>query len=130
MVINWNITAPSCTAKIVILSACVEGVIKLARLWQRRQFFLSMDTENTDDEVLVKDAYTYITRKVYPEGCSVNRKRVIRNKALKFEVAVSGELLYRHKQKGKVSRPTCFTVHGYKEGLRAPPYLCPLLPYY
>ena len=36
VVINWNITAPSCTAKIVILSACVEGVIKLARLWQRR----------------------------------------------------------------------------------------------
>ena len=55
-----------------------------------------------DDETLVKDAYLYITRKTYPDGCSANRKRVIRKKSLKFEGSHNGELLYRHKQKGKV----------------------------
>ena len=76
-----------------------------------------MDTESLDDELLVKDAYNYITRKIYPDGCSANRKRVIRKKALKFSVSENGELLYRHKQKGKVYTlyslsHTCIYISG------------------
>ena len=44
----------------------------------------------------------YLTQKTSPDECSVNQKQVIRKKALKFQVSETGELLYRHKLKGKV----------------------------
>ena len=53
-------------------------------------------------EELVEEAYTYLTEKTYPDGCSETRKRVIRKKAAKFEVN-DGELFYKQKQKGKVN---------------------------
>ena len=63
-----------------------------------------MESPIADEENLVRDAYVYLTEKTYPDGCSANRKRVIRKKALKFQVSETGELLYRHKLKGKVNR--------------------------
>ena len=54
------------------------------------------------EEELIQQAYTYLTKKTYPGGCTEIRKRVIRKKAAKFEVK-DGELYYKHKQKGKVT---------------------------
>ena len=50
---------------------------------------------------LVEEAYVYLTSKKYPNGCSDNRKRIIRKKSQKFLIE-SGELFYKQKQKGKV----------------------------
>ena len=63
-----------------------------------------MDPEQAErrDEELIDDAYKYISDKVYPEGCSESRRRVIRKKAARFAVKDDGELHYKHKQKGKV----------------------------
>ena len=50
-----------------------------------------MDPEQAErrDEELIDDAYKYISDKVYPEGCSESRRRVIRKKAARFEVKVA-----------------------------------------
>ena len=42
---------------------------------------------------LVEEVYLYMTKKTYPDGCLLNRKRQIRKKAEKFEI-VDGELYY------------------------------------
>ena len=53
-------------------------------------------------EELIQQAYTYLTKKTYPSGCTEIRKRVIRKKAAKFEVK-DDELYYKHKQKGNLT---------------------------
>ena len=60
-----------------------------------------MDVEEKE-ETLIRNAYVYLTKKNYPEGCTSNEKRVIRKKSLKFQISENGELLYRHKLVGKV----------------------------
>ena len=50
---------------------------------------------------LVEEAYVYLTSKKYPNGCSDNRKRIIRKKSQKFLIE-NGELFYKQKQKGMV----------------------------
>ena len=55
-----------------------------------------MEKENQED--LIEQACLYLTKKVYPEGCTLNRKRQIRNKAEKFKM-VNGELYYVPKDK-------------------------------
>ena len=60
------------------------------------------DAENAEEETLIKDVYTYLTRKSYPADCPGNMKRIIRRKALKFQVTENGELYYKHNQKGQV----------------------------
>ncbi len=62
--------------------------------------------ETEREEELIEQAYTYLTQKTYPDGCTATRKRVIRKKAAKFEVK-DGELYYKQKQKGKVNSVTC-----------------------
>ena len=52
-------------------------------------------------EQLLQEAYIFLTKKKYPDGCTNLRTRVIRNKALKFKVK-DGELFYKAK-KGKVA---------------------------
>ena len=52
------------------------------------------------DNQLLQEAYTYLVEK-YPDGCKECRKRMIRKKALKFEIKDGGELCYKFK-KGKV----------------------------
>ena len=56
-----------------------------------------MDPEEKND--LVEQAYFYIMHKTYPDGCTENEKRAIRNKAKRF-VAKDGELFYKQRQKG------------------------------
>ena len=65
---------------------------------------LGVMEKEVEDVALIKDVYTYLASKVYPDDCPGNRKRVIRKKALKFLISENGELFYRHKQKGKVGR--------------------------
>ena len=52
------------------------------------------------DQQLIEEAFTYRMCGIYPEEATDrgNRKRVIRKKALKFEVE-NGELLYKMKHK-------------------------------
>ena len=83
-----------------IRTSWIGCVIKVALL---REASLSiMDMEKVDDDDLVEEAYVYTTEKTYLDGCSANRKRVIRKKALKFHVGDNGELFYRYRTKGKV----------------------------
>ena len=51
-----------------------------------------MDPEEKND--LVEQAYFYITHKTYPDGCTENEKRAIRNKAKTLK------LFYKQRQKG------------------------------
>ena len=44
-------------------------------------------------DYLVEEVYLYMTKKTYPNGCLLNRKRQIRKKAEKFEI-VDGELYH------------------------------------
>ena len=60
------------------------------------------DAENAEEETLIKDVYTYLARKNYPADCPGNMKRIIRRKALKFQLTENGELYYKHNQKGQV----------------------------
>ena len=55
-----------------------------------------MDTEERDQE-LVEQAYIYLTSTTYPPGCDEKRKRVICNKAKKFELK-DGELYYKQRK--------------------------------
>lgn len=48
----------------------------------------------SNEYVLVKLAYNYVTKKVCPDGCAANKKRQIRKKAEKFRV-LNGELFYK-----------------------------------
>ena len=60
------------------------------------------DYESNDyAEKEIEEAYVYLTSKKYPNGCSDNRKRIIRKKSQKFLIE-NGELFYKQKQKGKV----------------------------
>jgi hypothetical protein len=47
---------------------------------------------------------TYVLKKSYPENCTENKERVIRNKSTKF-VVKDGEVLYKRTIKGKVRHP-------------------------
>ena len=62
---------------------------------------VAMDVEK-NEETLIKYVYVYLKGKTYPDGLTTNEKRVIRKKALKFEIFDRGELLYRHKRSEKV----------------------------
>ena len=55
-----------------------------------------------DDGDLVEQAYEYVVTASYPNGCPVNRKRIIRRKAKNFEVK-DGELYYTKNPRGKVA---------------------------
>lgn len=59
-----------------------------------------MDSEEKD-QLLVEQAFVYLTTSKYPVDCSENRKRVVRKKSKKFELR-DGELFYKQKQKAKV----------------------------
>ena len=61
----------------------------------------STESDNAVDvekEDLVHCAYLYITTGSYPDGCSANRKRSIRNKAKRFKLR-EGELHYKEIRK-------------------------------
>ena len=43
--------------------------------------------EEKNDDLLIEEAYLYITSSTYPERCPDSRKRIIRKKAKKFQVS-------------------------------------------
>ena len=55
-----------------------------------------------NEETLIEYVYVHLKEKTHPDGSTTNEKRVIRKKALKFELSNRGELLYHHKTSGKV----------------------------
>lgn len=57
--------------------------------------------ESNHESDLVEQVFTYVTSRVYPDGCSDTKKRIIRRKSKKYEVK-GGELFYK-KCNGKVS---------------------------
>ena len=63
-----------------------------------RASICNIEDEKVKDE-LVQEVYSYLTAKLYPDGVSESKKRVIRKKATKFMISNSGELLYKHKKK-------------------------------
>ena len=64
---------------------------------------LDTEEEAERDLQLVEEAYSYVTKKKYPPGCSDVRKRVIRRKAQKF-IVKDGEMFYKQQKKGKVGK--------------------------
>ncbi len=59
-------------------------------------------TGEVEEDQLIDEVFQYITTREYPDECKEGRKRVIRRKAKQFEVD-NGDLMYRHKRKGRVS---------------------------
>ena len=53
-----------------------------------------MEDEKQESELL-KNVLEYCIKKSYPCGASKNEKRVIRQKAERFEVTSDGEVLYK-----------------------------------
>ena len=47
---------------------------------------VAMDVEK-NEETLIKYVYVYLKEKTYPDSSTTNEKRVIRKKALKFELS-------------------------------------------
>ena len=57
------------------------------------------ESEELDgDANLVDLVYMYLSSKTYPEGCSENKKRIIRRKCKRFRVDQAGELQYKDMQ--------------------------------
>ena len=54
------------------------------------------ESEELDgDAYLVDLVCMYLSSKTYPEGCSENKKRIIRRKCKRFRVDQAGELQYK-----------------------------------
>ena len=68
---------------------------------EERDMERPLEPEEDKDQELIELACVYLTTSTYPEGCTENRKRVIRKRSKKF-VMKDGELYYKYKCKGKV----------------------------
>ena len=68
---------------------------------EERDMERPLEPEEDKDQELIELACVYLTTSTYPEGCTENRKRVIRKKSKKL-VMKDGELYYKYKCKGKV----------------------------
>ena len=79
---------------------------------QRVEITTMHAAENAEEETLIKDVYTYLTRKSYPADCLGNMKRIIRRKALKLQVTENGELYYKYNQKGQVRTQYMYNIYA------------------
>ena len=68
-------------------AAPISNIINTS--WSR---MIIIDMENVEEETLVRDAYIHITQKIYPDGCTANKKQVIKKKSLKLHACDSGEI--------------------------------------
>ena len=59
---------------------------------------MSFSESSQVERDLLGAVYSYLVDKVYPKNATKNEKRVIRRKAMKFEI-VDGELYFKKKKK-------------------------------
>ena len=89
--------------------------------------FSNINEEEQRD--ILNEAYLYITKGRYPDGCETDRKRTICRKAKKFTVNRNGELFCRKKKGKKVGYTHCHRTHEHSTSkgwwwLRLSRHLC------